>query len=137
MSSGQKNCEALRALKLVQLGGLSAGPQRWKVLIWFQGTSATLAELRRSSAEEPVVLPGDTAFGSEHQVSQRGAAGDLSRMTYDHLRPFLSNPRDLHKLFLVAEKFSQGEIPRTVVPDRQIGVHDSIEREGWRGPRHG
>ena len=61
-----------------------------------------------------------TLFGRNIRSARRGA-GVWSGMTCDHLRPLLSNPRDLHKFFLVAEKFSQGEIPRTIVQIVKLG----------------
>ena len=46
----------------------------------------------------------------------------------------LSNPRDLHKFFLVAEKFSQGEIPRTIVQIIKLG-RTTVSRK-QDGPRN-
>ena len=53
-------------------------------------------------------------------------------MTCDHLRPLLSSPRDLHKFFLVAEKFSQGEIPRTIVQIIKLGRMTALRKKDDR-----
>ena len=105
-SNGQ-DCESRtsRALKLVQLGELSAGRQALEGADLVPRTPSTLAELRRRPAvpREPVFnLPRDTllfnldetVFGRNVRSARRGAAGGPSGMTCDHLRPLLSNPRD-------------------------------------------
>ena len=132
-SNGQDSQSRVsRALKLVQLGELSAGRQALEGAELAPGNPATLAELRRRPAvpREPVFkLPRDapmfsldeTLFGRNIRSARRGAAGGPSGMTCDHLRPLLSNLRDLHKLYRVAEKFSQGEIPRSVIHIVKLG----------------
>ena len=122
--SNWQDCESRvsRALKLVQLGELSAGRQALEGADLVPRTPSTLAELRRRPAvprepvfdllrDTPLFNLDETLFGRNIRSARRGAAGGPSGMTCDHLRPLLSNPRDLHKFFLVAEKFSQGEIP--------------------------
>ena len=56
-------------------------------------------------------------------------------MTCDHLRPLLDSPRDLHTLFLVAESFSQGLIPRSVVETVKLGWMTALRKKdgGVRG----
>ena len=146
--SNWQDCEsrASRALKLVQLGELSAGRQALEGADSAPRTPSTLAELRRRPAvpREPVLdLPRDTplfnldetVFGRNVRSARRGAAGGPSGMICDHLRPLLSNPRDLHKFFLVAEKFLQGEIPRTIVQIIKLGRMTALRKKdgGVRG----
>ena len=114
---------ALRALKCVQLGELSSGRQAPEGAELAPGTAATLTQIRRRQdvPREPVLdltrrvstfNLDDTLFGRNVRSAKRGAAGCPSGMTCDHLRPLLESPRDLHTLFLVAESFSRGLLPR-------------------------
>ena len=81
--------------------------------------------------DTPLFNLDETLFGRNLRSARRGAAaGGPSGMTCDHLRPLLSNPRDLHKFFLVAEKFSQGEIPRTIVQIIKLGRMTAFKKEG-------
>ena len=77
----------------------------------------------------------ETLFGRNIRSARRGAAGGPSGVTCVHLRPLLSNPRDLHKLYLVAEKVSQGEIPRTVIHIVKLGRMTALRKKdgGVRG----
>ena len=43
------------------------------------------------------------------------------------------NPREKHKLFLVAEKFSQGEILRIVLQIIKLGRMTALRKEDGRG----
>ena len=110
------------------------------------GTAATLTQLRRRQdiPREPVPdLPrgvstfnlDETLFGRNVRSAKRGAAGGPSGMTCDHLRPLLDSPRDLHTLFLVAESFSRGLIPRSVVEIVKLGWMTALRKKdgGVRG----
>ena len=131
---------SLRAMKFVQLGELSSGRQ---ALISAPGTSATLAQLRRRQdvPREPVPdLPrgvstfnlDETHFGRNVRSAKRGAAGGPSGMTCDHLRPLLDSPRDLHTLFMVAESFSRGLLPRSVVQIVKLGWMTALYKKDGR-----
>ena len=99
---------AARALKLIQVGELSAGRHALEVAD-LVGNTATLKELRQRPANTrdtipPVPVDG-TMFNLEERVfcrnvrsGRKGAAGAPSGMTNDHLRPLLDSTRQTFTL---------------------------------------
>ena len=56
-------------------------------------------------------------------------------MTCDHLRPLLDSPSDLHALFLIAEAFSRGQVPPSIVQLMKLGRMTALRKKdgGVRG----
>ena len=50
-------------------------------------------------------------------------------MTCDHLRLLLVSPRDLRTLFTVAESFSRGLLPRSVVQIVKLGWMTALRKK--------
>ena len=83
------------------------------------GNETTLRELNKRPARPmdpipelpprvPVFNLDEQTFSKNVRSVRRGAAGGLSGMTTDHLRPLLDNTKDTHLLFTVGELLARG-----------------------------
>ena len=110
------------------------------------GTQDTLNQLRRRPQvpREPVppeLMRSENLFNLDHDLftknlkcARRGAAGGLSGMTDEHVKPILDNSRDTELFCQVGEHLGRGEIPGRVARDAH-GSHDNVARSigGVRG----
>ena len=117
VQSNQEEKRATRAFNLIQMGELSAGRHALEGAELAPCNDNTLTELRKRASRPrevvPPVPPDVPVFNLDEKIfirnvrsARRGAAGGLSGMTSDHLRPVLESSRDLHTLFKVAESMS-------------------------------
>ena len=130
---------AARALKLIQVGELSAGGHASEGADLAEGNSATLTELRQRLAipHDPIPpMPVDVPhvqFGGEGVLPQRSlctqAAGGPSDMTNHHLRPLSDSTSDTHSLFRVAELVARGDMPPLAVETIKLGRMTALRKE--------
>ena len=124
-----------------RLAGKPSKEQSWRqetsarwiscvVDLMFHGKA--IPELARSS---PMFDLDERTFNRNVRSARKGAAGGPSGTTCDHLRPLLDSPRDLHVLFLIAEAFSRGQIPPSIVQLMMLGRMTALRKKdgGVRG----
>ena len=137
---------AARALKLIQVGELSAGRHALEGADLADGNTATLRELRQRPANPrdpipPVPVDGPTfnlderVFCRNVRAARKGAAGGPCGMTNDHLRPLLDSTSDTHSLFRVAELMARGDLPPQAIEAIKLGRMTALRKEsgGVRG----
>ena len=127
-----------------RLGELSCGRQALEGAELAPGTLATLRELtdpakRPSRPREPVpALPevvslfelDQKLFSRNLRTAKKGAAGGLSGMTTEHLRPLLHSSRDTQLLFRVGEFLARAQIPESVVDIVRLGRLTALSKPG-------
>ena len=95
-----------------------------------------LEDLNLFELEEPFKLDFDR-FARNIRSARRGAAGEPSGMTAEHLRPLLEN-----KLCDFASIMVRGEVPDSIEPAVRLGRITALQKpdggvscgEQWRGP---
>ena len=117
-----------RVETLIHMGELSSARQALEGSELAPGTMETLDILRDPRRRPPVPrapLPAQMMdfqpevpfqldqqmFGRNLRSSKRGAAGGLSGMTTEHLRPLLSDGRGMRNLFHLGENLARGHVP--------------------------
>ena len=143
---------ARRALRLVQLGEVSAGRQALEGASVAPGTNATLRafqdpDRRPKFPREPVpdeiasfepaeefVLDQDW-FSSNLRKARRGAAAGPSGMNADHLRPMLENSADSVALSQLASFLCKAKVPNEILGVMGQGRITALEKAdgGIRG----
>ena len=127
---------AIRAQHLVLLGELSSARQALEGADLAPPTDQTLSSLRTRPTRPRAPLPleifhfrpasplqlDEDVFAKNIRSSKRGVAGRPSGMTFNHLRPMLESPSDIHVLFLVAEILARAEV-----------LDEIVAASGWGG----
>ena len=54
-------------------------------------------------------------FANNLKCARRGAAGGVSGMTAEHLKPIADNPRDMGRFCEVGELMARGQIPQEIL----------------------
>ena len=140
-----------RALKLVQMGELSAGRLALDGAQVADGNQATLKALTDTRRRPPVPRAPLSQFVLESQPevfsldeglfvqslrsSRRGAAAGPSGMTADHLQPVLDTARDTSLFFQFATALARGQAPAAAVEGVRMGRITALKKPngGIRG----
>ena len=133
--------QVAKALKFVQLGELSAGRQALEGAELALGTTPTLRALRNRPTTLLDAIPelprdltvfnlDELLFGKNVRSGRKGAAGGLSGMTHDHIRPLLESLKDLHLLYTVCDLFAKGQMPGEMVQAIKLGRMTALQKEG-------
>ena len=96
----------------------------------------------------PELVRSENLFNLDHDLftknlkcARRGAAGGLSGMTAEHVKPILDNTRDAELFCQVGEHLARGEIPGDVLHAIRTGRALQKESIKWssrhRGRCHG
>ena len=77
----------------------------------------------------------EALFARTLRSARRGAAGEPSGMTYEHLRPLLDNPRDVQRLHQLGERFASADVSQPIVDAVRMGRITALRKSdgGVRG----
>ena len=132
---------------LILMGEVSAGRRALDGATVAPGTQDTLDQLRRRPQEPrepmpPELMRSENLFNLDHDLftrnlkcAGRGAAGGLSGMTAEHVKPILDNTRDTELFCQVGECLARGEIPEDVLHAMRMGRMTALQKTsgGVRG----